>query len=136
VTRWLFTAASASYLASCGLGLGVHSGLLRTGRARWLHHALYVSTSALTLAAAAATLRDRDACRAGRTLLPAAVPLAVIPFLSARSWRHPALAASAAPFFAGALARSWTTRKRGRRWSSSTSFGGAKPPTGRSCPMR
>jgi hypothetical protein len=64
VTRWLFTAASASYLASCGLGLGVHSGLLRTGRARWLHHALYVSTSALTLAAAAA--RSGTATPAGQ----------------------------------------------------------------------
>jgi hypothetical protein len=109
----LFTAASASYLASCGLGLGVRTGVLRAGRARRLHHALYVSTSALALAAAAATLRDGDADGAGRALLPAALPLALIPYASARSWRHPALAASAGPFFAGALARAWASRKDG-----------------------
>jgi hypothetical protein len=111
VTTWLFTAASASYLASCGLGLGVRTGVLRTGRARWLHHALYVSTSALALAAAATTIPDRDPSRAGRALLPAALPLALIPYASARSWRHPALAASAAPFFARGLTRAAMDRK-------------------------
>lgn len=113
VTPSLFTAASLSYLASCCLGVGVRTGVLRTGRARWLHHALYVSTSALALAAAATALKDRESARAGRALLPAALPLALIPYASARSWCHPALAAGAAPFFAAALARAWTIRKDG-----------------------
>ena len=101
----LFTAASASYLASCALGAGVATRRIRTGRARWVHHALYVATATLTGAAASSLLWSRH--RAGVFLLPAAVPLALIPHVSARSFGHPLLALSAAPFFTASLIRAW-----------------------------
>jgi len=100
--RALVRAAGASYLASCALGTGVATGVLRTGSARWVHHALYVSTAGLTgVALAAAGLGRR---RSGWWLLPAVVPLAVVPYAGTRSRRHVLVAASAAPFYAAALA--------------------------------
>jgi hypothetical protein len=99
--RTLLRAAAASYLASCALGTGVATGLFTTGRARWLHHALYVSTASLTALALAATGLDRRP--AGWWLLPAVVPLAVVPYVGTRSRRHIVVAASAAPFYAAAL---------------------------------
>ena len=98
----LLRAASTSYLASCTLGAAVASGVLRTGRAHWVHHALYISTASLTaLALGAAALGRR---RSGWWLLPAAVPLAVVPYAGTRSPRHVVVAASAAPFYLAALA--------------------------------
>lgn len=102
LARPLLRAAGGSYLASCALGAGVATGVLRTGRARWVHHALYVSTSTLTALALAAAGRER--ARSGWWLLPVVVPLAVVPYAGTRSWRHTAVAASAAPFYAAALA--------------------------------
>ncbi len=101
----LFTAASTSYLANCALGLGVATRAIRTGRAHWVHHALYIATSTLAAAAASSLLWSRN--RAGWYLLPAAVPLTVIPRTRGRSPRHVALALSAAPFFAAGLIRAW-----------------------------
>lgn len=98
----LLRVAAASYLASCALGTGVATGVLRTGRARWVHHALYVSTATLTAVALAAAGRER--ARAGWWLLPVVVPLAVVPYAGTRSRRHVVIAASAAPFYAAALA--------------------------------
>ena len=100
--RALLRAAGASYLASCALGAGVATGVLRTGRARWVHHALYVSTATLTAVALAAAGRER--ARSGWWLLPVVVPLAVVPYAGTRSRRHVLVAASAAPFYAAALA--------------------------------
>ncbi|CAA9305760.1 MAG: hypothetical protein AVDCRST_MAG48-1690 [uncultured Friedmanniella sp.] len=100
--RVLLRAAGASYLASCALGAGVATGVLRTGRARWVHHALYVSTATLTAVALAAAGRERAA--SGWWLLPVVVPLAVVPYAGTRSRRHVVVAASAAPFYAAALA--------------------------------
>jgi len=102
LARPLLRVAGASYLASCALGTGVATGVLRTGRARWVHHALYISTATLTAVALAAAGRER--ARAGWWLLPVVVPLAVVPYAGTRSWRHVAVAASAAPFYAAALA--------------------------------
>lgn len=93
----LFTAATASYAANCALGTAVACGVVDTRDYRWVHHALYVSTLVLAGAAASSLLWSRSA--AGWLLLPAAVPLAVIPRLGARLPRHPAVALAAAPFF-------------------------------------
>lgn len=102
LARPLLRAAGGSYLASCALGTGVATGVLRTGRARWVHHALYVSTATLTALALAGTALERR--RAGWWLLPAAVPLAVVPYAGTRSRRHILVAASAGPFYVAALA--------------------------------
>ena len=93
--------ASGSYLASCALGTGVATGRLRTGRARWVHHLLYVSTAVLTgLALGGSAVARR---RARWWLLPAVLPLAVVPYAGSRPPRHVLVAASAAPFYAAAL---------------------------------
>jgi hypothetical protein len=102
LTRPLLRGAAASYLASCALGTGVATGVLRTGRARWVHHALYVSTATLTAVALVSAGRERS--RAGWWLLPVVAPLAVVPYAGTRSRRHVLVAASAAPFYAAALA--------------------------------
>lgn len=99
--RALLRAAGSSYLASCALGTGVATGLVRTGRARWVHHALYVSTASLTALALTAGVLGRR--RAAWWLLPAVVPLAVVPYAGTRSRRHILVAVSAAPFYAAAL---------------------------------
>ncbi|WP_375423979.1 hypothetical protein [uncultured Friedmanniella sp.] len=100
-SRTLLRAAAGSYLASCCLGTGVAAGVVVTGRARWVHHALYVLTATLTgvaLVAAASTRRP-----SGWWLLPTAVPLALVPYAGSRLPRHALVAASAAPFYAAAL---------------------------------
>ena len=99
----LFAAAGASYAANVALGSAVAARLVDTRRFRWVHHALYVSTSVLA-GSAASTLLWSDS-RAGWRLLPAAVPLVVVARVSARSRRHPVVALSAAPFFVASLAR-------------------------------
>lgn len=118
ISRALTIAAACSYLASCTLGLGVATGRLHTGRARWLHHALYISTAGTATAAAVALVAERG--RRGAVLAPALAPLAAIPYAGTRGWRHPALAASVGPFIAAALAVvarpvSATTTRGGRR---------------------
>ena len=100
--RALVRVAAGGYLASCALGTGVATGRLRTGRARWVHHALYISTASLTGVALGATLLARH--RSGWWLLPAVLPLAVVPYAGTRSRRHVLVAVSAAPFYAAAVA--------------------------------
>lgn len=99
----LFGAAAASYAANVALGLAVATRLVDTSRVRWVHHGLYVTTS--VSAGAACSSLVWSSSRAGWRLLPATVPLAVIPYVSARSRRHPLIALSAAPFFAAGAAR-------------------------------
>lgn len=101
----LFTAAAASYAANCALGAGVALGLLDTRGAHWVHHALYTSTVVLAASAASSLLWSRS--RAGRALLPALVPLALIPALGTHNRRHLVVALSAAPFFVAGLVRAW-----------------------------
>ncbi len=108
ISRALTIAAACSYAASCTLGIGVATGRLRTGRARWVHHALYIATAGTTTAATIALLAERGA--EGAVLAPALAPLAAIPYAGTRGWRHPLLAASVAPFLGAALAV--TTRPR------------------------
>lgn len=102
----LVTAAAVSYSANCALGTAVATGAVHTGRWHWTHHALYICTSTLALAAAATLLAERRS--AGLALLPAAIPLAIIPFAGTHGRRHPAIALSAAPFLATALVRALT----------------------------
>ncbi len=103
----LFVAASASYAANCALGGSVALGLVDTRRIRWVHHALYIATCTLAATAAASALlpgAGRDArIRAALALLPAAVPLTLVPRVSARTRAHPLVALTAAPFFAAAF---------------------------------
>jgi hypothetical protein len=101
----LFTAATVSYAANCLLGLSVATRLIDTSRVRWVHHGMYIATSTLAAAAASSLVWSRS--KAGWLLLPAAVPLAVIPYAGTRGRRHPAVALSAAPFFAASLVKSW-----------------------------
>ncbi|QJU52987.1 hypothetical protein SCB71_06635 [Herbiconiux sp. KACC 21604] len=111
--RLLFTAAATAYLLNCGLGVSVATGAVHTGRFRWVHHALYIVTSILAGTAAGVTLlrRARGAeetdARPALALLPAAVPLTLIPRISARTRGHAALALVAAPFYAAALVLAW-----------------------------
>jgi hypothetical protein len=107
----LFAAATTTYALNVGLGSAVAAHLVDTRRFRWVHHALYVSTSLLA-GAAASTLLWSDS-RAGWRLLPAAAPLVVVAFVSARSRRHPLVALSAAPFFATSLARAIQEQQHG-----------------------
>ncbi|NQX28425.1 hypothetical protein HQQ81_13845 [Microbacteriaceae bacterium VKM Ac-2854] len=100
----LMTAATVSYTANCALGTAVATGAVHTGRWHWTHHALYICTSTLTAAAATALLAEKRP--AGRALLPASVPLAIIPFAGTHGRRHPVIALAAAPFIALALAKS------------------------------
>ena len=101
-----FRAAGLAYLANCTLGLGVSTRMIDTIRIHWLHHALYVTTSALTALALSSLLWSGSRSPAGWWLLPAAVPLTIIPFAGTRTGRHPAIALSAAPFFVVSIARS------------------------------
>ena len=101
----LFTAAATSYAANCLLGAAVAARLIDTSRVRWVHHGMYVATSTLAAAAASSLLWSRS--KAGWLLLPAAVPLAVIPYAGTRGRRHPAVALSAAPFFLASLLTAW-----------------------------
>jgi hypothetical protein len=99
----LFTAATVSYAANVALGSAVAARVVDTHRFRWVHHALYVSTSVLAGAATSSLLWSDS--RAGWRLLPAALPLTVVARVSARSRRHPVVALSAAPFFVTSLVR-------------------------------
>src|SRR5436305_5998510 len=78
--RVLARLAIGSYGASCLLGIAVASRSLRLGRARWLHHALYVVTATTATAAASSALWTRSV--PGAALLPALVPLALVPYRS------------------------------------------------------
>ncbi|WP_229727667.1 hypothetical protein [Mycetocola zhadangensis] len=103
--RLLFATAAASYTANCALGGGVATGVVHTGKFRWIHHALYITTVSTSLVAASSLLWSRN--RAGLFLLPAAVPLAIIPRASARSNKHVRIALSAAPFFVLSVIKAW-----------------------------
>lgn len=107
----LFVAATTAYALNVGLGTAVATRLVDTRRFRWVHHALYVSTSVLA-GSAASTLLWTDS-RAGWRLLPAALPLTVVAFVSARSRCHPLIALSAAPFFATSLVRAIQEQQHG-----------------------
>jgi len=105
IARLAATYAAVSYAANCALGLAVASGRVRTGRAHWVHHALYINTAASTTVATAALVTERGA--RGAVIAPALVPLAAIPYAGTHGPRHPALAVSIAPFIAAGLIVAW-----------------------------
>lgn len=109
IARRATAIAASSYSANLALGLGVASGAVRTGRARWAHHALYIVTAATTTAAAAALLVEHGA--RGAVMAPALAPIAAIPFAGTHTGRHPALALSIAPFLLAGLAVAWGPRR-------------------------
>lgn len=110
-----FALAALCYLANCGLGAAVAVKLVDTSGFRWLHHALYIATCTTGAAAAAMGWRGRPRDRSRRAslaLMPAAVPLAVIPWAGTRTARHPIIALAAAPFIVASLICSTRTADR------------------------
>jgi hypothetical protein len=101
----IVSAAAACYAANCALGGAVALRLVDTTSVHWVHHALYIGTATLTAAGISASVWSRSS--AGWTLLPAAVPLAMIPYVSTTTGRHTAVALSAAPFFVASLIKAW-----------------------------
>jgi hypothetical protein len=100
-------AATAAYVLTCGVGLAVRRGLLRTDRARWVHHALFVTTAVTTALAVAALAAARD--RAALVLAASAVPFVALTRVSARTGPHARVALAAAPAYAAA----WLVADRG-----------------------
>lgn len=98
----LLVAAAGSYVANCALGGAVALRLLDTSGYRWLHHVVFTATATLTALAAADLVRRRDVGRFLR-LAPVAVPLALVPRVSARTRGHVLVAASMAPAYLAAL---------------------------------
>lgn len=101
----LAKAAVTSYLANCAVGaVAAHPrGRRFMRRIRWAHHALFVSTTVLTGAAAATAILGGHSARIPLAL--AQVPLALMPRVRGRSRAHPVVAAAAAPAYAVALLR-------------------------------
>ncbi|WP_413320189.1 hypothetical protein AA0Z99_05415 [Agrococcus sp. 1P02AA] len=101
--RGLATGAVAVYGTTALLGVGLATGLWRNRRNRWIHHVGYIAAVSLTVGTvvtSARTDRVRAACAAA-----ALVPLALLPRVSTRSRRHPAIALAAAPWLAAAVIR-------------------------------
>ena len=106
----LFTAAATSYAANAALGTSVLFKVVDTSGYRWLHHALYIATVTLSVVAASGAVwaaPRRTARWSALLLLPAAVPMAVIPYVGSRGKRHIVVALAALPFYAASLIRAW-----------------------------
>ncbi|MFJ4223910.1 hypothetical protein [Microbacterium sp. NPDC089695] len=102
----LFVAAAVAYGANAALGTAVATRVVDTRNFRWVHHALYIATCALTVAAVSAAVwaRPRRASRrAAASLAPSLAPLAAIPYLGTHTRRHPLTALAAAPFVVAGL---------------------------------
>jgi len=93
--------AASAYLLTCGVGLGVRRGVLRTDRARWVHHLLFVLTAASSSAAVVALTAARQRA-AALALLSVAAPFARLTRISARTGPHARTALAAAPAYAAA----------------------------------
>lgn len=112
----LFAAAATTYAVNCVLGASVALRVIDTSRFRWVHHALYIATCATsTVAVTVGWSRGPHTVgrRAAVVLLPAAVPLAAIPYLGTHTRRHPLVALAASPFLVAGLllSRSAADRK-------------------------
>lgn len=95
-----FAMAAGAYVVNAAFGGAVRLRMFSSAGFRWAHHALYILTFVLT-AAAISTLWWSES-PAGWYLLPAVVPLVVLPYAgSARKHggRHIAIASAAAPFY-------------------------------------
>ena len=105
VAELLVRVATVAYAANCLLGGAVAVGAVRLGRARWLHHALFVVTAATAGAAATSAVWARSL--PGAALVPALVPLGLVPYRSSTVRRHVAAATAPAPaYLAAAIALS------------------------------
>ncbi|KJL25498.1 hypothetical protein RN51_00635 [Microbacterium oxydans] len=111
----LFVAAATAYGANCALGASVAVRVVDTRNFRWLHHLLYIVTCLTTALALSAGLWGRprrQSRRAALGMLPAALPLAAIPYLGTHGRRHPLVALAAAPFIVAGLLLSRSTADR------------------------
>ena len=97
----LLGVATGAYLATCAVGLGVRTGVLRTDRVRWVHHALFVVT-ALAAGAAVVGLAVSRRPAAAVSLASAAGPFVALTRVSPRTRPHAGLALAAAPAYAAA----------------------------------
>ena len=97
----LLGVATGAYLATCAVGLGVRTGVLRTDRVRWVHHALFVVT-ALAAGAAVVGLAVSRRPAAAASLASAAGPFVALTRVSPRTGPHARLALAAAPAYAAA----------------------------------
>lgn len=105
-TRRLAVAATASYVAGCALGASVASGVIDTRRIRWVHHALFASTAAITAAGALTGLRRPSAASA--VLAATVVPLSRIAAVGAGDrGRHTRVALAPAPLYAASVVMAW-----------------------------
>lgn len=110
----LFVAAAAVYAANCMLGASVAARIVDTRNFRWLHHLLYIATCTSVGAAvvSGSAGRSRQGRRSALAVLPAAVPLAAIPYLGTHTRRHPLVALTAAPFIVAGLVLSRSAADR------------------------
>ena len=97
--RALVVAATCAYLANCALGTAVQTRLVDTSRNRWPHHAMYVVTSAATVAAILGSFAQ--ASPRGWLLTPALLPLVLLPHVGHRA--HAVTGLAAAPWYVAAL---------------------------------
>lgn len=106
LSRTLVTAAAAAYAANCALGASVAARWVDTSNVRWVHHGLYIVTSATT--AAAAVVAGVTRSPAAIALAPAAVPLFLLQRHGARPLpRHTRDALAAAPCYVAGLVLAW-----------------------------
>jgi hypothetical protein len=99
---------------NCAIGIGAATRILPPRPELRLHHRAYVLTSALTAVALSTplwagrrTASRGPAVRAALELLPALIPLAALPLVGTRTRRHPAVALTAAPWFAWSTLTAW-----------------------------
>ncbi|MBC3761440.1 hypothetical protein ACUN7V_18195 [Quadrisphaera oryzae] len=105
----LASAAAASWVANCAVGLAAWRG--RRG-SRWPHHALYVSTCTWTLLALTASALLGRSRTTTALLAPALLPLVVVPRVRAGGTGHVLLAASLAPPLLAGAAAAWARAGR------------------------
>jgi hypothetical protein len=105
VTAPLVTAAAASYATNVAFGTAVATGVVDNSRIGWVHHAMFIATSTLTVAAITASAIERKP--AGLALLGAVGPLLALPRIGGTLPKHATVAALAAPSFVTALILAW-----------------------------
>jgi hypothetical protein len=98
---------------NCAIGIGAAARILPPRPELRLHHRAYLLTSTLTAVALSTPLGARTprarraALRAALRLAPALIPLAALPAAGTRTRRHPAVALTAAPWFAWGTLTAW-----------------------------
>lgn len=97
--------AASVYAVNALFGASVKLHWIDSRSFRWLHHGLYALTFAATVVAVSSLVWSSSS--AGWFLLPAVVPLALLPYIGS-AHRHPRkhilVALAPLPFYIGALA--------------------------------